>query len=170
MDTAVANSAAATECAKHFRVALVEHLIQKDIAGLDAQAYCSSEHVADLITLPRRITDIDTNILIPGERSPDERSDIRGLAQHAGAAHAAVRIFRPGEMRMVLTDSAEAVANRAVRTYTLGRRVRDGLGPLKNLIASTAMVFSSPVFPSTNFRTRCRTKSSSCGLSVTIIP
>jgi hypothetical protein len=52
MNTAAHKSALATECAKHFRVALVEHLIQKDTAGLNIQTYCSSEHIANLITLP----------------------------------------------------------------------------------------------------------------------
>jgi hypothetical protein len=67
MNTAAPKSALATECASHFRVALVEHLIQKDIAGLNIQTYCSSEHIANLITLPQRITDIGTNILIRDE-------------------------------------------------------------------------------------------------------
>jgi hypothetical protein len=38
------------------------HLIQKDIAGFNIQTYCSSEHIANLTTLPQRITDIGTNI------------------------------------------------------------------------------------------------------------
>jgi hypothetical protein len=32
----------------------------KDIAGFNIQTYCSSEHIANLITLPQRITDIGT--------------------------------------------------------------------------------------------------------------
>jgi hypothetical protein len=67
MNTVTARSTLATECAKHFRVASVEHLIQKDIAGLNIQTYCSSEHIANLIMLPQRITDIGTNILIRDE-------------------------------------------------------------------------------------------------------
>jgi hypothetical protein len=66
MNTATPKSALATECAKHFGVPLVKHLhlIQKDIAGFNIQTYCSSEHIANLITLPQRITDIGTNIPI----------------------------------------------------------------------------------------------------------
>jgi hypothetical protein len=68
MKTAIPKSAPGAECAKqHFRVALVEHLIQKDIAGFNIQTYCSSEHIANLITLPQRITDIGTNIPIRDE-------------------------------------------------------------------------------------------------------
>jgi hypothetical protein len=56
MNTAAPKSALATARAKHFRVALVEHLIQKDIAGLDIQTYCSSEHIANLLASPQRMT------------------------------------------------------------------------------------------------------------------
>jgi hypothetical protein len=67
MKTAIPKSALAAECAKqHFRAA-VEHLIQKDIAGFNIQTYCSSEHIANLITLPQRKTDIGTNIPIRDE-------------------------------------------------------------------------------------------------------
>ena len=67
MNMAAPKSALATECAKHFRVALVEHPIQKDIAGFNIQTYRSSEHIANLLTLPQRITDIGTNIPIRDE-------------------------------------------------------------------------------------------------------
>jgi hypothetical protein len=55
MDTATPKSALATECVKQFRVPLVKHLhlIQKDIAGFNIQTFRSSEHVANLITLPK---------------------------------------------------------------------------------------------------------------------
>jgi hypothetical protein len=67
MNTATAKSNPATECAKHFRIALVWHLIQRDIAWFDIRAYCSSEHTADLTTLPQRIPDTGTNIPIRHE-------------------------------------------------------------------------------------------------------